>query len=428
MTAAAAPVRHTAASGRIARVLSPGGIEAWLVEDHTVPLIALEFSFAAGTIHDAPGKSGTASMLAALLDEGAGPLDAGAFQEALAEHAIELHFSAGRDWFHGSLKTLARHRDEAVRLTRLAVNEARLDAEPIERIRAEMVAGLRYEANEPDVVASRRFFELAFGEHPYALAPQGSLASIGALTREDLEGYRRAALTREKLIVTCVGAISAADLSPILDDLFAGLPARGGLGAVGLATLAGAGAVDVTDIDVPQTTLVFGAPGLTRSDPDFIAAAVVNHILGEGSFTSRLWQEVREKRGLAYSVRSWLHPLKRGPLFYGSTSTKNERAQEALDIIRDEVRRMGADGPGEIELEQAKRYMIGSYALRFDTSTKIADELTGIAFDGLGIDYVDRRNDLIAAVTLDDARRVAKRLYGEGDLLVAAAGRPGALR
>lgn len=423
-----APVRHTAASGRIARVVSPGGVEAWLVEDHTVPLLALEFSFSAGTIHDAPDKSGTASMLAALLDEGAGPLDAAAFQEALAEHAIELHFSAGRDWFHGSLKTLARHRDEAVRLARLAVNEARLDAEPIERIRAEMIAGLRYEANEPDVVASRRFFELAFGEHPYARAPQGQVASVAKVTRDDLDTFRRFALTRDRLIVTCVGAISAADLSGVLDELFGALPERGAADPVGPASLLGAGQVEICDIDIPQTTLVFGAPGLTRSDPDFIAAAVVNHVLGEGTFTSRLWQEVREKRGLAYSVRSWLHPLKRGPLFYGSTSTRNERAQEALDIIRAEVRRMAEDGPSEAELEQAKRYMIGSYALRFDTSTKIAAELTSIAFDGLGIDYVDRRNDLIAAVTMEDARRVAKRLCGGGDLLVAAAGRPGGLR
>ncbi len=411
-------------AGRVKRVVSPGGIEAWLVEEHAVPLFAVEFSFAAGTAQDAPGKSGTASMLAALLDEGAGDLSAEAFQEALAEKAIELRFNTGRDWFHGSLKTLSENADEAIRLTRLAVTEARLDADAIERIRAQFLSELKFDANDADAIASRRFFGRAFGSHSYAPNPGGSLETIPAITRDDLVAFRDRALARDNLTVTCVGAITPERLAAALDEIFGAVPAKAQVTATPPASIEGLGDVLVHDLDVPQTTFFFGAPGLVRTDPDFTAAAVVNHVLGEGTFTSRLWQEVREKRGLAYSVRTSLHPLRQGPLYFGSTSTKNERAREALDIIRSEIARMAEEGPTEAELEQAKRYMIGSYALRFDTSTKIASELTGIAFEGLGIDYIDRRNALVAAVTMDDARRVARRLFGDGRMVVSAAGRP----
>ncbi len=417
-------VRKVSHSGRVQRVVSPGGIEAWLVEEHAVPLFALEFSFRAGSAQDAPGRAGTAALLAALLDEGAGDMPAAAFQEALADRAVELSFSSGRDWFQGTLRTLARNADEAIRLTRLAVTRARLDPEAVERLRAETLAGLRYDANDPDSAASRRFFELAFAGHPYAAHPQGSVESVSAITRDDLQAFRAGALARDSLVVTCVGAVTPERLSAYLDELFGDLPASASLAPTPTAAFRGLDAIDIRDLDVPQTTFVFGAPGLARSDPDFIAAAVVNHILGEGTFTSRLWQEVRERRGMAYSVRTWLHPLRQGALYYGSTSTRNDRAREALDIIRAEIARMAQDGPTEAELEQAKRYMTGSYALRFDTSTKIAGELMGIAFEGLGIDYIDRRNGLVAAVTLEEARRVAARLFGDGRLLVAAAGRP----
>lgn len=419
-----APIRKPAASGRVRSVVSPGGIEAWLVEDHTVPLIAMEFSFSAGAAHEPADRCGTATMLASTLDEGAGPYDSAAFHEALADRAIELSFSNGLDWFHGSLKTLTRHRDEAVRLARLALNEARLDAEPMERVRAHILADLRYEANEPDVLASHRFFERAFPGHPYSRPTSGTIAALPLITRDDLVAFRSRILARDNLIVAVVGAIDEAQLAAALDDMFGDLPAKADVVPVPDAVLTGLGAVDIIDLDVPQTTFMFGAPGLKRADPDFNAAAVVNHILGEGTFTSRLWQEVREKRGLAYSVRASLHPLRKSGIYYGSTSTKNERAGEALAIIKSEIARMAADGPTAEELDNAKKYMIGSYALRFDTSTKIANQLNSIAFDGLGIDYIERRNALIAAVTLDDAARVAKRLYGEGNLLVAAAGRP----
>jgi zinc protease len=419
-----APVQIGATRRRMSHLVTPGGIEVWLVSEHQLPLVAMEFCFRQGAVGDDPSKPGTTTMLSGLMDEGAGPLDARAFHEALADRAIELRFDAGFHWFQGSIKSLTRHFDEATRLTRLALMETRLDAEPIERVRAQMLADVRHGLNDPDVVAQRAFHATAFGGHPYAQPVDGTVESLSTITRADLEAARARILNRSGLVVAVVGDIDAQTLAPLVDRMFADLPERPlPLDAAAIRPN-GLGQILVRELDVPNTTFVFGGPGLLRKDPDFAAAALVNHVLGEGSFTSRLWQEVRESRGLAYSVRTRFQPLEGAPIWTGYTATKNERAREALDVIRSEIERMGRDGPTAEELEAARTYLIGAYGLRFDTSTKIANEIVNLVVDGLGVDYIDRRETLLRAVTLDDAKRVAHRLFGQSPFLTAAAGKP----
>ncbi|MDJ1157879.1 pitrilysin family protein [Chelatococcus sp. SYSU_G07232] len=425
MTFAAGATTAVSASPRmIERVVSPGGIEAWLVEEHAVPLIAMEIAFVGGAAQDPAGKHGAGYLLASLLDEGAGPYDADAFQEKLAEKAIELHFTADRDAWRGSLKTLARHADEAFALLRLALCEPRLDTAAVERVRAQVLAGLRHEAKDPDTLANRAFFAAAFPNHPYGHPIRGTLDSVEAVGRADLDDLRRRGLARSNLVVSVVGAIDAATLARHLDAVFGALPATADLVEVPEIAPDGLGSRTVVDVDVPQSVIRFGGPGIARRDPDFMPAFVLNHILGGGAFTSRLFQEVREKRGLAYGVSTGLMPLRRAAMFTGGTATKNERAAESLAVIREEIGKLLAEGPSADELAKAKQYLIGSYALNFDTSTKIASQLVQIALEGLGIDYIDRRNDLVAAVTAEDLRRAAQRLYGAGELLVVVAGRP----
>jgi zinc protease len=414
--------RSRAAS--VQTVVSPGGVEAWLVEDYAVPLIAVQFAFRGGAAQDPAGRPGVASLLGGLLDEGAGPHDAEAFQRLLDEDAIELSFSADRDLMTGRLQTLSRNAAKAFSLLRLAVNEARLDAEPFERVRGQVAAGLKREANDPDSAASRSFREKAYPGHPYGRAVRGELDLLPAITRADLVDLRAASFARANLKIAVVGAIDAAALGGYLDDVFGGLPAAGHLAPVADAVFSGVGQRFVVDIDVPQSTIRFGRQGIARTDPDFYAAMVVNHVLGGGVFSARLFREVREKRGLAYSVYSQLYPLDHGSMLYGGTSTKNERAAESMAVITAEIESLSAHGPTEEELDKARRYLIGSYALRFDTSNKIAAQLLQIQTDGHDVSYLDERNRRIAAVTMDDARRVAKRLFGDASLLVTVAGRP----
>ncbi len=423
MTALAAAETPSRAS-TVQKVVSNGGVEAWLVEDYAVPLIALEFAFKGGATQDPIGKPGAATLLSGLLDEGAGAYDSEGFHRALDEDAIEMSFSADRDILTGRMQSLSRNSARAFALLQLAVTEARLDAESFERVMSQIAASLKREANDPDFVAGRSLRALAYPNHPYGLPVRGDLSSLPTLTRDNLIEMRAATFARDNLKIAIVGAIDAATLAGHLDDVFGRLPEKASLNLVAPAAFSGTGTRHVDPIDVPQSTIRFGREGLARWDQDFIPAMVVNHILGGGIFSARLFREVREKRGLAYSVYSRLVTYDHAAMFDGGTSTKNERAAELMAVIEKEISSLSDFGPTEEELEKAKKYLIGSYALRFDTSTKIAGQLVNLQSEGFGVEYLDARNKLIAAVTMEDAKRASKRLFGDAKLLVTVAGNP----
>jgi zinc protease len=402
----------------IQKVVSDKGIEAWLVEEPAVPVIAMSFAFEGGAAQDPAGKAGVANMLSGLLDEGAGDLDSQAFQAALDAASIDLGFDASRDVFSGSLRTLADNRDEAARLLRLALTAPRFDKEPVERIRAQILAGIRAEEHDPGSIASRTMMEAVFGGHPYGQPAQGTIESVAAVDVADLRDYHRKIIARDNLKVAVVGAIDAATLRVMLDTIFGDLPLKANRIGVADAAPRRTATIDIP-IAVPQAIIQIAGNGLTRDDPDFVAASVASHILGGGSFSSRLYREIREKRGLAYSVWLGLIPLDHAGLWFVSTSTRADQAGTVVALIEDEIRRFAEEGPTEEELAAAKAYLTGSYPLRFDTSSDIAEQLLAIQLDGLGIDYVDRRNSLIEAITIEDIRRVSKRLFGdEGRILV----------
>ncbi len=401
---------------KIERVVSPGGIEAWLVREPSVPLIAMEFSFKGGANQDPAGKPGVAYMMASMLDEGAGDLDSKAFQARVERNAVELSFRASRDDIRGTLKVLASRQAEGFDLLRLALNAPRFDKEPVERIRAQMITALKRETTSPNHIGSHLWWRTAFPNHPYSLPTNGTLESVPEIVRDDLVSYAGNVLARDNLKIGVVGDIDAKQLGEVLDRVFGSLPEKAKLRPVPQARPEAVGKRLEVQLDVPQTVVAFGGSGVPRKDPDFIPAFIVNHILGGGSFSSRLYSEVREKRGLAYSVYSYLLPLDAAALFMGGTQTRADKAHETVGLIEQEIKRLAENGPTVDELERAKSYIQGSYALSFDTSTKIAAQLVQLQVDDLGIDYWERRNGLIDAVTLDDVKRVAGRLLNGGVL------------
>ncbi|WP_018261505.1 M16 family metallopeptidase [Methylobacterium sp. WSM2598] len=405
-------------------VIAASGVEAWHVESPVVPLVALAFTFEGGAAQDPEGKSGAVQMLSWLLDEGAGPYGSDAFQERLAARAIELNFHARPDAIGGSFMMLVKHADEAIELLALALAEPRFDEAAVERARAQMLMRIRRQQNDPGVMASRRFFSEAYPGHPYGRPSGGTLESVASITRGDLVALHRRLISRARVKVAAVGAIGEAALQRALDAAFGRLSEGGPLAEVPPTRIAGLGRRVVVDLDVPQSVIRFGTHGVPWRDPDYFPACVLNHILGGGAFTSRLYQAVREKRGLAYSVDTALVSHRAASMTWGYTATKNERVGEALSVIGEEIARLTRDGPSDEELQKAKDYLTGSYALGFGTSTEIAGRLVQVAFEGLGIDYISRRNGLIAAVTQDDIRRATARTLGDGRLLVVAAGRP----
>jgi len=422
VTLSLASISPSQAAAKIQHLISPGGIEAWFVQDATMPLIAMEYSFAGGSAQDPKDKPGVANLVGGLLDEGSGNLDSKSFHERLDSRAIELSFNATRDTFRGSLRMLRDNKDEAFDLLRMALTSPHFDTADVERIRSQVISGLRDETTNPTSLASRKFLEVAFGDHPYGRPTSGTLESVPNITVADMKDYVGRVLAKDTLKVAVVGDVDPVTLGQLLDKTFGSLPAKANLTPVPDVEAAKPPQRAFVTLDVPQTVIAFGGPGVKRSDPNFMAAYVVNHILGGDGLSSRLFREVREKRGLAYSVYESLLWMEHSALFIGNTGTRADRAGVSIDAVEREVRRIAQAGPTQKELDEAKSYLKGSQMLELDSSSKLAQELLQYQEDKLPIGYIEKRNAIIDAVTMDDAKQAAKRLWGQG-LLTVVVGR-----
>jgi zinc protease len=420
----AALAASSADAMEIKRVTSPGGIEAWLVESHANPLIAMRFAFRGGAAQDPQDRQGLAYLVSGMMDEGAGDLDSVAFQERLQSLATRMDFDASRDVMLGNVQMLTANKDESFELLRLAMSKPRFDADAIERVRGQIIAGLTFDENDPEEVASLAWDRLAFRDHPYGRPIKGTKASIAAITRADLQGYVRRVFARDKLAISVVGDIDAETLGRALDHVFGALLQHSVLAPIADVKPPLGPAREIIEMNVPQSVAQFGHRAFPRKDDDFMATYILNYIIGGGGFSSRLMEEVREKRGLAYSVHSNLFPYQHGAVFVGNVATQNERVGQSLEVIESELRRLAEEGPSAEELAGAKSYLTGAYALRFESSSSIANQLLWIQIEDLGIDYIDRRNTLIEDVSLDDIRRVAKRLIEADRLITTIVGKP----
>lgn len=419
----AALAAFPAAAIDIQEVTSPGGIKAWLVEEHSIPFTALEIRFRGGASLDAPGKRGAINLMTGLIEEGAGNMDSEAFAAAREALAAKISFDVDDDALSVSAKFLTENRDKGVDLLRTALNETRFDQDAIDRVRGQVLSIISADAQDPGRVAGNTFSALAFGDHPYGSSPNGTADSLKALTRQDMLDAKARVMARDRVYVAATGDITPAELGKLIDDVFGNLPAKAELMPVAKTEPTG-GSQRVIEMGVPQSVAIFGLGAMPRKDPDFMAAFIINHILGGGGFSAKLMEEVREKRGLAYSVYSYVQPDKNTSILVGSVATKNASMSESLDIIRNEMKKMAENGPTEADLDAAKSYLTGSYALRFDTNSKIASQLLGLMQEGFGPDYVENRNKMIEAVTLADAKRVAARLFRPDDLIVTVVGKP----
>ncbi|MBO0903876.1 M16 family metallopeptidase [Jiella sonneratiae] len=400
-----------AAAVDIQEVTSPGGIKALLVEDHSNPLIAVNFAFkGGGSTQDPAGKEGLANLLTGLLDEGAGDIKSADFQEKLDDLGVSMSFETGLDNFTGSFRTITDFEDDAFDLLALALTKPRFDEEPVNRIRGQIVTGIIADRNDPGEIASKAFRETVFAGHPYSRPKEGTPETLATVTAADLESFRSKVFAKDDLVVGVVGDITPDQLKQRLDQVFGGLADKAQLTTVPMATPVMGKDVSV-DLAVPQTQIRVATPGVLRSDDDFFAAYLMNHVLGGGSFTSRLYDEIREKRGLAYGATSFLATYDHAGLLGIATATRADAAPQTVDIIRKEIERMASEGPTSEELDKAKAYVKGSYAVRnLDSSLAVAQTLVGIQLDDLGTDYIDRRQAIIDAVTLDDVKAAAKKL------------------
>ncbi|SNS64737.1 M16 family metallopeptidase [Antarctobacter heliothermus] len=407
----------------IQQVTSPGGINAWLVEEPSIPFVALEIRFLGGASLDEPGKRGATNLMVGLLEEGAEGMDARAFAEARDGIAARFSYDASDDTVRVSAKFLTETQDAAVDLLRASLVAPSFDEVAIERVREQVLSGLRSDATDPDEIVGKAFYSAIFGDHPYGSSENGTIETVTALTRDDLITAHRNALARDRIYVGAAGDISAEDLGALLDTLFADLPETGAPQPADVDVQT-TGGVTVVPFDTPQSVAMFGHKGMKRDDPDFFAAYVMNTIFGGGGFEARLMHEVREKRGLTYGIYSYLSPREHAELFLGRVASANDRIGEAVEVIRDEWSKMASDGVTPEELDRAKTYLTGAYPLRFDGNAPIAQILVGMQMDDLTPDYITTRNAKIEAVTQEDVERVAAELLKPEDLLFVVVGQP----
>ena len=407
----------------IRQVDTPGGFHAWLVEEPSIPFTALEIRFQGGTSLDAPDKIGATNLMVGLLEEGAGEYDANGFAEAAESLATDFDYDSGRDSVSVSARFLTENRDAAVALLRESLIDPTFDEESIERVRQQVLSGIRSDLKDPDSIASDAFNTMVFGDHPYAFPSEGTEETVTALTRDDIVAAWKGAMAKDRVYIAATGDISPEELSALIDSLLGDLPATGAPMPADkdVSTTAG---TTVIPFETPQSVALFGQKGLKRDDPDFFAAYVMNTIFGEGGFEARLMHEVREKRGLTYGVYSYLLPMDHAELYLGRVASANDRVAEAIDVIRAEWAKLAENGVTQRELDDAKTYLTGAYPLRFDGNGPIARILVGMQMDGLTPDYVTSRNAKIEAVTLEDVKRVAARLLKPDELRFVVVGQP----
>jgi zinc protease len=409
---------------KIEEVTSDGGIKAWLVNEPAIPFIAMQIAFKGGTSLDAEGKTGATNLMVGLLEEGTSDMDATAFRRATEGLAANFGFSADRDSIRISAQMLTSNADEALALLRKAIMDPAFNDVAFSRVKAQVMSGLESDLKDPRSIANRTLNELAFAGHPYALPSDGTLDTVKSLTQEDMFAAHSATMTKDHLVVSVVGDVTAAELGPMLDALLGDLPAKGAE-LPPKVDFGATGGITVVDFPSPQSQAIWAQPTVVNLDhPDFMPFFVMNHILGGGGFGSRLTDEVREKRGLTYGIFSYIAWLGATEYMGGSVASANGTIGDAIGLVQAEWMRMAEGGVTEAELEKAKKYMTGSYALRFDGNGKIARVMTGMQLDGFVPEYINTRNDRLNAVTLEDIARVAKTHLQPDGLRFVVVGQP----
>ncbi|MBS4096461.1 MAG: insulinase family protein [Sulfuricella sp.] len=403
------------------------GVRVYFVENHDLPLLDISVDFSAGYSRDPADKAGRAALAHHMLARGAGGLNEEEISKRMADVGAQLSGGFDADRAGVGLRTLssARERDQALDVMARIIQQPEFPESVIQREKARTIAGIKEAETQPDHIAAKTFMALLYGKHPYGLQSSGEVATVSALTRQDLQDFYRDHYRADNAQVAIMGDVTAEQARAIVTQLTAKLPR--GNAAQPLPPVALKIKAETRRIAHPATQahILMGIPGIKRDDPDYFALYVGNYVLGGGGFDSRLIDEVRQKRGLAYSAYSYFMPMKQEGPFQIGLQTKRDQADQALAVVRDTVRRYVAEGPSEAELKQAKNNIIGGFPLRIDSNRKILDYLVAIGFYGLPLSYLDDFSAKVEKVSVADIKAAfARRVDPDAmvTVLVAADG------
>lgn len=413
------------AYAKVQEIKTPQGFTIWLVEEHSLPIIAANITFTqSGTAYDPKELLGRANMTVGLLMEGAGSRNSEAFNDTLENNAIHLSMGLDEDIMGASLETLSEHKDIAFSLMSDAIIRPRFDDEAIARIRAKTLSLLVSQSESPYYKLERSWQQHLYGDHPYGNPELGAEASVKALTKEQMQAYHARYFSKQNIIISIAGDITAAEATKIIDEKFAGLTAQyqpdTTLADVTFPKECG---THITAHDMPQTMVRFGMSGIKRKDSDYMTAYVLNHIIGGGGLGSILSREIRMKHGLVYSVSSQLLPYDYAASWGGMFATQHEQARNAVEELKKTLAAVKKNGISASQLNDAKAFLTGSFILNLDSNIDLTHFLTLMQRFSLGSDYIDKRNDIVNAINLTDINRVANRLLAAENLCIIAVGK-----
>lgn len=403
------------AAGPLAeRQILPNGAVLLVAERPAIPIVVLRVSVPAGSVHDPANALGLANLTAALITRGTARRSGPELDRAIEFVGGSLEAGAGRDGASVTLSVLKK--DLALGLDLLAdvLLQPIFPPDELARKVADIQAALRRSEQSPETVAGRALGALIFPGHPYGRRSAGTIESVGKLTREQVVEFYRLHYRPDGASIVAVGDVTVAEIRQALMQRLSGWSAPPpSLPPVPKPAPTTRAETRTIKRDLSQTTVLLGRPSIRQDNPDYFPLAVATSVLG-GSSTSRLYTRVREERGLAYSVYSTVQPGRYGASYLVSLQTRTDSVALAVQLVREEMARMGREPIAEAELERAKSYLIGSFPLRLDTSGKLAGFLGAVEENGLGLDYPDRYKERIARVTAADVRRVAAKYLDPG--------------
>lgn len=400
-------VVHQGDFAEIQQFTTPGGVSVWLVSEPSIPILSVQMAWSGGTAADPEGQEGLASAVVYNMNEGAGALDSLGFQTRMEELNMSFGCQAGSDWTSCSASMLTENAGDVMALVTSAFEAPRFDAGPFERFQRESLIGIKQSETSPGYIASQAMTEALYPDHVYARVLTDE--SVSGLTPELAKAHMRKLMTKDRLLVTAVGAITPDELAPLIDAAIASLPDASDLPETPDVSLNDPVATPIVKtLPQPQSLVSFSANGLPRDHPDFFTAYVLNYTVGGGGFESRLMKNLRVEKGLTYGIRTGLSIGDHLNTWRGSGQTKNESAAEFITEIKAELSAFVEEGVTEQELSDAKAYLMGSYPLGFDSNAKIAGNMMSVRQQELGVDYFDKRNAMIEAVTIEGVNRVAK--------------------
>lgn len=400
------------------------GARVYFVESHDLPMFDVSVDFAAGSVFDTPAKSGLAGVTLGMLKLGAGGLSENEISRRMADTGAQLVNRFDSDRGGMSLRTLTSKAElqQSLELFARILQQPEFPAAVLEREKASAVSAIREADTKPEILLSRNFSRMIYGTHPYALRGSGEAATVAVITRDDVAGFYRRHYTSDGAVVAMMGDVTREQAAAIAEQLTSRLPRASVADVIAPVPSLERAETRVVAHPATQSHLMIGMPGIRRDDPDYFPLYVGNYILGGGGFVSRITDEVRSKRGLAYSAYSYFAPMKgRGPFVIG-LQTRRDQVAEALAVVRKTLAGFLADGPTADELQKAKQNIVGGFALRIDSNRKIVDNLAAIGFYGLPLTYLDDFAANVEKVTVDDIRRAFARHVDPARMVTVAVG------